>query len=53
MRFILIYSVHLRPGSSLLLAKNGQKLNTNLRFDPISTILGRKMDIVGHYLLNL
>ena len=31
----------------------GKKLNKKLRFGPISTILGRKVDIVGRYLLNL
>ena len=33
--------MHLRPGSSLLLAKNDKNFNKNLRFnDPISAILG-------------
>ena len=42
--------MHLRPGSSLLLAKNYQKLNKNLQFGPIS-IVGRKADIVRHYFI--
>ena len=33
--------------------KNDKKLNKNVQFNPMSTILGRKVDIVGHYLLNL
>ena len=37
----------------LLLTKNDKKLNKHLPFRPISTILGRKVDIVGHYFFNL
>ena len=33
--------------------KNNKQLNKHLRLDPVSTILGWKVDIVGHYLRNL
>ena len=46
-------SVHLKPSSSLFLANNDKSLNNNLVFGPISTILGRKVDIVGQCVLNL
>ena len=35
--------------SALKALKNDKKLNKNLRFYPISTILGKKVNIVGHY----
>ena len=44
---------HFRPGPSLLLAKYDKKLNKNLLFDLFSNWLGRKADIVAHYLFNL
>ena len=38
---------------ALFLANNDKSLNNNLVFGPISTILGRKVDIVGQCVLNL
>ena len=49
-----MHLMHLiRSGSSLLLAKKWQNILKNLWFRPISTIFGRKVDIVGHYFCNL